>query len=265
MKRVSSGFAWFMVLAIPVALALPSAAHADSVLSAYPAEIVVAAAGGTTICCYTPGTVSGNEANSAPGGGGAFSTATASYADGGGAVSGNGYSSGGPYSPVSSGDASVTIYFEVVGPASDVPNVPIIFTGTAVTSVNSDTDASASAIFQLYYYFDDTACSGYGCDSSLWPSSFTSLQTEEYLYPNTVYAPSIGIVGDAGEGDGTWYASLDPLIEIDPTFPDASDYSLEFSPNPSGTSTVTPEPGTLTLFGSGLFVLAGAVRRRMRK
>ncbi len=246
-----------------LALALPTASYADG-LTVYPAAVEVMAAGGTTITAV--GTVTGNLSFLGAGGGTAFSTATASYADGSGVVSGNGSSTGGTNSPVSSGYADVEIYFELVGSAPGVTTVPIIFTSNATTSASSGTggDASATAGFGLYGYFDDVACSGYDCNSSIDPSSFAGTNSAD-LYPNVVvYDLSIYVKGSAGLGNGTWSATLDPMIEIDPSFADASDFTLEVSPNPAGTSPA-PEPGSLLLLGTGMIVLAGMVRRRVSK
>ncbi|MGC1106261.1 MAG: PEP-CTERM sorting domain-containing protein [Candidatus Acidiferrales bacterium] len=66
-----------------------------------------------------------------------------------------------------------------------------------------------------------------------------------------------GITGPSG----TWFASVDPMITINPSFADASEFSLEFSAGPM-TST-TPEPGTFLLLGSGLLGLAPLIRRRL--
>jgi hypothetical protein len=66
-------------------------------------------------------------------------------------------------------------------------------------------------------------------------------------------------------------ASMDPMFQIDPSFAAANPgYTLMFSPDFAGSNggggggtSTTPEPGTLALFGSGLLVAAGVLRRKL--
>jgi hypothetical protein len=56
--------------------------------------------------------------------------------------------------------------------------------------------------------------------------------------------------------------SADPLIEIDPSFANAADYSIVLSPGvANAVESTVPEPSYFLLIGV-LAVLAGSIRRR---
>jgi hypothetical protein len=73
---------------------------------------------------------------------------------------------------------------------------------------------------------------------------------------------TISVSGSAGLG-GSWYASIDPTIEIDPSSPYAADFTIEGSLSPSVS---TPEPAAPLLLGTGLLALLGSgmYRRLLR-
>jgi len=76
---------------------------------------------------------------------------------------------------------------------------------------------------------------------------------------------SMDIPGDRLAGAGI-FATIDPYIMIDPSFPLASEFSLAFSPyigNDLIGAASVPEPGTLTLFGGALLALFSVRRRRL--
>lgn len=244
----SPGLALFFLLAVAAALAVPSASYADGI----PAAVIeVTAVGGTPI--LTAGTVTGTACNGSLGC--ETSTMTVSYAGGSAAASGSGSASG--ENPANSGGTGVvTYYFSVDCSIATCPSelVPLIFTGSGSTSASGpDTEALGQFYTPggaLY------ACSATGyavgvCGSE--PSSFSG-SVDYNAVQGGLYDIEIIASGSSSLGTASWTASVDPMIEIDPNFADASDFSLEFSPNPPS----VPEPSTFLLLGTGLLGMAGA-------
>jgi hypothetical protein len=251
MRRESVGFASFILSAIAVALPFPT--YADPIPAA---EITISAAGATTI--ETAGTRTGSGCNGGAEGGCQNSTMTVSYANGNASASGSGFTSGGVATANATGAGDVTFFFSVVGSGSEL--VPLLFTASGSTSA-SGPDTEAQAYFEtpggdLY------ACSATGsavgaCGTE--PSSFSG----SLMYnatPGDLYDLSIMTLGAASLGTGSWSTSLDPqmMVEINPSFADAGDFTLEFSPNVA----VTTEPSSLYLLATGLLALVGTVKYR---
>lgn len=90
-----------------------------------------------------------------------------------------------------------------------------------------------------------------------------------YIYPNTPYSIQMNaLVGTQPSVGGSQpiasngYAIVDPFIQVDPTFANSGEYSLQFSDGvQNGTLIAAPEPSALLLFGTGLLGL-GIMRRR---
>jgi hypothetical protein len=259
MKRVSSGFAWFIVPATAtMLLALPFASYADNISAAV---FYVNAQGGTAI--YSAGTVSGTGFSPGPEGGSQSSAATASFSGGVASVSGGGSTNGGVATANSSGIATLTFYFDVEQTGMvpvKITEVPLIFIGSALTSAGGPS-AEALAYFETPGGQID-ACSAtgrmVGACGSLPPSNSGSLDYD--AAPGTLNDVEVIATGSSSLGTGSWSASVDPEVEIDPTFIYASDFTIELSPNPA----TTPEPASLLLLGTALLVLALAARRKSK-
>jgi hypothetical protein len=190
-------------------------------------------------------------------------TITASYLNGVAAITASGSSTGaaGSSPPQLYSQVEVSISFEVVGPESYV-SVPVIYSATGTTSA---TDGYATVGFAGYSTSSLIACSP-SCAGE--PSSFSG-SIDGTVYSNTVGDTfDLNLYGQSGgnfSGPGSWSATVDPMVEIDPTFlADNPGYSLIIDANPPGTSSA-PEPGSLLLLGTGMISLAGVVRRRMSK
>jgi hypothetical protein len=166
-------------------------------------------------------------------------TASAYYANGTGTLTV--YQSS--YSKTEKASASVTSYFEVVGPANS--SVPLVFYANGATSQSQSASGSsfgfASAAIEtadgrstLYraaacsHGFSD--CLGNAATAGL-PNVFT-VQQSFRVAANTVYAIVLNAVGYSN--DGAFSAAVDPDVTFDPSFASSRyRYSLVFSADAS--------------------------------
>jgi len=190
-----------------------------------------------------------------------FSTVSASY---GGvsdsSVTGNGSANGGTGTASS---AMLHHYFEVVGSQAGVFSVPVIVTYSLLTDETATgtpgSTAAAAAANISVGGIGTEACSftyvvaGSGC--SLGSQVLLNESTTYYATPGSSVPINIRIDGSAE--DGTWAASVDPSLQIDPNFQYAADFTLEVSPGAQS----TPEPLSSLLLGGGLLAMAGILRR----
>jgi len=258
--RASQSRNLLIVVAALAVLAFSSAAYADDL----PVPSVSLEATGAT-STSTTGSITGVTTNIVVLGGTQTSTATAAYGLGDASVSASGTTVGGENTAVSSAHAVVVYYVEAVQTGNTpvpVGEVPLIFTGS-VTTTASGIQAAASASFET------PAGSIDACSSTTGPCGFPSASASAALNYNAlagmIYDIEVNAGGGSGVGSGTYFASADPEVEIDPSFIYASDFTVEFSPDGSSTGSGTtppppptvPEPSNLALLSVPLLVLVG--------
>jgi hypothetical protein len=146
-----------------------------------------------------------------------------------------------------------------MGPASLSPvQVPVIYTAAGTTSA-----AGNGYVGVGFSGGGDTSLAAGSGGGTEEPSSFSE-SVSGNVYANSLDFFGLTLLGASGgeyEGSGSWSATIDPTVEIDPTFLAGNPgYSLEIDPNPPATSPV-PEPSISLLLGTGLIGLAAAVRR----
>jgi hypothetical protein len=154
-----------------------------------------------------------------------------------------------------------------------VDSVPIttMATGTIHSSgANStlNTTASASAAGVIYIVIPSTPPI-YFTEGSPTGDPDIDEYTDEYFPVGvavsvTKLVQGMLVLSSVGGVVGASFdAQVDPMFEIDPSFPYASDFELEFSPGYSAGSSV-PEPATWTMLAAG-FVALDLVRRRRKQ
>jgi hypothetical protein len=223
MRRLSSGFGCFILSAIFIGAA----------------PLAVYAMGDAGTVCNAGGCES--------------STSSLTYLPDGIEVSASGFASG-SNPPMSWGNATGDFLFHLFGPKSE--SVPLIETFSGSTSASG---SSSWAKVENSNGNSDEACSESGLPGYCGiPSSFSDSGT----YPASAgFWGWVGleVMGVSNFGAGSWSASEEITLEIDPTAPDASDFTLEII----GYSTAAaPEPSSLWLLGTGLLALLGTLKFR---
>ena len=264
MRLPKSGLVWFVLSGIVAMVAVPFSTYADGVPSAV---ISASAAGGPSIS--TVGMSSGSEC--IPESFCQNSSVSVSYADGNASLSGSASMacSGGAGScnlPPETLDAgaqgSATFYFSAVGSKSEA--VPLIFAVSGDASADTGSDSTYASVLVSTPkgdFFTDFSSGGGPCGATCFPAF--SFSTTYSAIPNSVYVASVSGGGSGGPQfypGSTLDFSADLMVQIDPTFADASDFNLGFSPLP--TSNV-PEPASIMLLGTGLLVLVGFSLKRL--
>jgi hypothetical protein len=149
-----------------------------------------------------------------------------------------------------SASASLEYVFEVVGgSAGDV--VPVLITAHLETSaVDSMYSGAGITVTRGSAVQQASACTGPSYALCLRPSSFFG--TLEVMAPvgsstDVHLNAALSLLSFSGSG----FASADPLIQVDPSFPGAADYSIVLSPGVANALAI-PEASTLALLGIAL-------------
>jgi len=234
-----------LILAAVLSAALP--ASADSI-------ITLPSATSVTECTSVLGVVIDDPLSCSAGGGVATATLTPFAGVSTSATAGADMSAG--------GFAALNYDFEIVGGnAGDV--VPLLITANLVTTANSASDGFARILVTTSLSStEEVACINEGgCTQTGFSGTFGI--SAESGSANTINLEAVsGQVSSLGAEDSS--ASVDPLIEIDPSFAGAANYSIVLSPgvaNAVQSASAVPEP-SYGLFIGALGVLAGAIRRR---
>jgi hypothetical protein len=173
-------------------------------------------------------------------------------------------------------EASLTWYFRVNGPPGE--QVPLLLFANLTASLTPTYDGFADASLSetggpsvdvSYGGANSNAAAPYQvCDS---PFSCTYYKTMPLVMhvidfsdkPGTL---SMGVFArlDGNVAAETASATADPYLEVDPSFPNASEYSIEFSPGVGNGIASVPEPNLLPQLALGILVTLSVLRYRRR-
>jgi hypothetical protein len=165
-----------------------------------------------------------------------------------------------------SSSAGVTYFFNIVG-AAPGQFVPILITGAydahvfgakAVVAGGIAVGQDPSRLSDIMN-FRCTEADGDNCHLQFTLSSSAT---------NTGNAILIRTGGASVAIDGTYTSWVDPIITIDPSFANASNYSILVSPDitqaaGNGPASSVPEPASLVLLGTGVIGVIGTMRQKL--
>ena len=176
---------------------------------------------------------------------------------------------------------SIEYFFTVTGGVVGAP-VPILIDSNMITSATPSDDANNSNTSEAEIRL-------FGLNSSLQPVSDDGRADACSLSPGACGHPSsfsgglsltvasgateeivLGVLAAVSANQrGQAFASIDPAIFVDPTFVDASLYSVELSPGVGnglpGTASPVPEPAAWSMLLIGFAGLAGVGYRKAKK
>jgi hypothetical protein len=176
--------------------------------------------------------------------------------------------SAGPGNAVSAG-TGVQYFFEITG-GNQGDHVPVIITTNLFTSISSSAGARAGITVDtdlLNRGLPAFTAAATACSSN---SSTACIGSNGASFTGALSLPAIDGVRaevdisaliDAVDG-GSGFAIADPMIVIDPTFANASQYTLTISPGVGNALPSVPEPSSWALMILGAGLAGSALRRR---
>jgi PEP-CTERM motif-containing protein len=176
---------------------------------------------------------------------------------------------------------SIDYFFTVTGGVLGTP-VPIVIDSNMITSATPSNDANNGNVAEAHISLfglnsslqrvsddgaaDACAFSPVGCAN---PSSFSGGLSLTVASGATEEIDLRVIAAVSANQRGQAFASIDPAIFVDPTFVDASLYSVELSPGVGnglpGTTPAVPEPAAWSMLLIGFAGLAGVGYRKAKK
>jgi hypothetical protein len=182
--------------------------------------------------------------------------------NGGGSYNGEAINSGGTI------QAQINYSLEVLGPSGSA-TVDVIASGGASVGGTAPSQPDQSLISEL-----SVANTSYGSFEQVGTNGVTTLSPFSWSVDNgitlstdTVYNVQLTALASSFVPSGTTVdlsAFVDPVFQIDPSTPDASQYSLLLSPD-VGNVSATPLPTSFPLFATVLGLMGLVVLRRQRK
>jgi hypothetical protein len=235
-----------------------TAAHAGTV----PPATFDGTLNGGSSTLQTAGSITSNACSPGPDGGCESASLQLAFAGADATINASGTTAGGTGVPNAAGGGTIVFYFEVTGPAN--VSVPLDFSASGSTSASGTNVSAAAQAFSAGGAF--YACSGAGSGAAscangsggVLPSAFGGTKIFN-LTTNTLSDIEVVVSGGSTLGSGTWSASVDPQISIDPSFTQ-SGYALVVSPDVNP----VPLPSTAWLLISGIGALGMFARRNQK-
>ena len=147
--------------------------------------------------------------------------------------------------------ANMTYYFTVTGAPVDTI-VPLDI--SVASLVATETNGSSSQTGIVVSAQDEGSVSQYVSNNQSW-SGMLYLNYDEGDGYGTVY---LTVSAGVSALTGTAYGFADPVISVDPSAPNAGEYSVDLSEGVGNTNPTAPEPATFAMAGmalAGVFLL----------
>ena len=159
-------------------------------------------------------------------------------------------------SGTTSSSAVLSYQFEIDGPSVGV-TIPIDIDGSAL--FNSDNGTAAGGVLYGLFNSSKTWLYLFNCTHSTTGNNCPDQPGFFHLPTVALSGVAITIQLEAGgsTSSGTYFSQIDPTITIDPSFPDASLYSISFSSGIGAPSDTVPEPSTFLLIGAVMLLCLG--------